>query len=79
MIAPELRRQSADRAWPADGEPRLDPFPSNPPATQGSTAGHGIAHALRWRIDAAAARQPWIVVTAAAVVGITAGWLAKRR
>lgn len=95
MIAPELRPESADPSWVEGHRRHLDFSPPGYPSTMppsaameyfsaamGSSAGAGAAgwaQSLREGIDQAASRYPWGVVTAGAIVGIAAGWLAKRR
>lgn len=76
MIAPELRRHTADPSWPTEDGRRLD---AAPPAMPQSTSGLGITHSLRSQIGGAVTGRPWIIVAAAAIVGILVGWLAKRR
>lgn len=94
MIAPELRPESADPSWVEGHRRHLDFAPPGypptmpPPAATGDSAAMGdsagagaagLARSLRRGIDQAASRYPWGVVTAGAIFGIAAGWLAKRR
>lgn len=75
MIAPEMRQRNG--LPPRPEAAAYAPHPSVEPETGQLSA---AAQAVRSVIGGATGRYPLaVLITAAAVVGVTAGWLVKRR